>query len=440
MMRIDSIVEASILDGATPGAALAIGNSRGEVHIRTYGRTDWAKSAPAVTDSTLFDLASLTKVMATTPAAMLLVQEGKLDLDAEVWRYLPYWPRTGAKGKITIRELLTHTSGLPAGADLERVRGDREARIRWIATRALEAPPGRATIYSDLGMIVLGAVVERITGERLDRFATERLFRPLEMRDTRFTPLAPVDGSPFDVSRIAATERTSNGLLQGTVQDPTARALGGVAGNAGLFSSVRDVARYAELMLRAVYGEDTPVLTSEVVKEFATRQPGAERALGWDVASPKGWGKYFTAASFGHTGYTGTSIWIDPAQDVFVVLLTNRVDPTAANQKHQALRRALNEEVRASFAMRPGAVEAAGTRGPPGPVLASVAPPDLIAEGDDAAHRIPLGGLVFLLALLGVNGSVLAARAERPRRRLRRPLERRATAPPAPGSRASGRA
>lgn len=424
MMRIDSIVDASIGDGATPGAALAIGSSSGEVRIRTYGRTDWAKDAPAVTDSTLFDLASLTKVIATTPAAMLLVQEGRLDLDAEVWRYLSYWPRTGDKGTITIRELLTHTSGLPAGAPLSRVRGDRDARVRWIATRALEAPPGRATLYSDLGMVVLGAVVESITGERLDRFVTDRLFRPLELRDTRFTPLAPVDGSPFDIARIAPTERTADGLLQGSVQDPTARALGGVAGNAGLFSSVRDVARFAGLMLRATYGEDTPVLTSAVVKEFAARQPDAGRALGWDVPTAAGWGKYFSAASFGHTGYTGTSIWIDPAADVFVVLLTNRVDPTAANQKHQALRRALNEEVRVGFAMRPGALDVADAGGERGPTLASVAPPDLLAPGDDG-HRIPLGGLLFIVALLCVNGVVLVARAERPRRLLERRLAQR---------------
>lgn len=347
VLRLDSIVQTAIGQGATPGAAVAIGTSGGDVVIRTYGRTDWSRGAPAVTDSTLYDLASLTKVLAATPGAMLLVQQGRLDLDAPISRYLPWWPRDGAKGQITARDLLLHRAGFPAG---EALRGiDRADRIRSLAARPLAYAPRTQTIYSDISMVMLAAVIEQITGERLDAFVTRNIYAPLEMRDTRFTPRAPLEAEPFELWRIAPT---GPGTV-GAVQDPIAARLDGISGNAGLFSSIRDVARYAQLMLVGSEGMRTPVLTDSTIQLFAARPNGSERALGWDGPSSTLWAPYFSDASFGHTGYTGTSIWIDPHRDVFVVLLTNRTDPSTSNQKHMALRRAVNALVENDFAGAP---------------------------------------------------------------------------------------
>ncbi len=354
VLRLDSVVQNAIGAGATPGAAVAIGHSAGDVVIRTYGRTDWSKTASAVTDSTLYDLASLTKVMAATPAAMLLVQEHRLDLDAPIARYLSWWPKAGARGQITARDLLLHQAGFPAGESLAGL--DREDRIRSIAARPLAYAPGTRTVYSDISMVMLDAVIESITGQRIDQFVTRSLYLPLELRDTRYLPLSPVDASPFELARIAPTLRVGDGHIQGTPQDPTARALDGVSGNAGLFSSVRDVARFAQVMLVGAEGMRTPILDDATIQQFTQRAPAAERALGWDVANGGTlFTPYFSSASFGHTGYTGTSVWIDPARDVFVVLLTNRLDPSAANEKHMALRRAVNALVDDHFAGTPPA-------------------------------------------------------------------------------------
>jgi CubicO group peptidase (beta-lactamase class C family) len=364
MARLDSIMARAIRRGVAPGAALAIGHADDEPEIRTYGRIDWAAGSAAVTDRTLFDLASVTKVVATTPAAMLLVQQGRLDLDQTVASYLGWWPNTGDMGRITVRQLLLHTSGLPAGNDLWRVPGDRDARIRHLAEEPLIAHPGAVTLYSDLGMILLGAVVESIAGERLDTFVQASLFQPLALPDTRYLPLDPGDGVPVPLDRIAPTEWAGRrGHLQGVVDDANAYALAGVAGHAGLFSSIVDLARFARLILSATEGEDTDVLNAAVIRSFAADRPDGRRALGWDGAGSSGWGKYFSAVSFGHSGYTGTSIWIDPERDIYVVLLTNRVDPSSANQKHLVLRHEISEAVRDHAPVRmalatPGANEA----------------------------------------------------------------------------------
>ncbi len=292
MLRLDTILTRAIREGATPGAALAIGHADDQPVIRTYGRIDWARGAAPVTDSTLYDLASVTKVVATTPAAMLLVQSGRLDLDRTVASYLSWWPRDGAKGRITVRELLLHTSGLPAGNELWHVDGDRDARIRHIADSPLQAKPGEVTEYSDLGMILLGAVVESITHERLDTFVQGRLFRPLAMADTRYLPLRAEDGPPVPLERIAPTEEAGRrGHLQGDVDDANAWALDGVAGHAGLFSSARDMAHFARLVLAATEGESTDVIDASVIRSFAADRPDGRRALGWDGAGSSSWGR-----------------------------------------------------------------------------------------------------------------------------------------------------
>ena len=346
VLRLDSIVQTAIQRGAAPGAAVAIGHSGGDVVIRTYGRTAWSATAPAVSDSTLYDLASLTKVMAATPAAMLLVQQGRLDLDASITRYLAWWPRDGAKGRVTARDLLLHRAGFPADEPLHGL--DRADRIQSVALRPLAYAPGSRTIYSDISMVMLAAVVESITHQRIDAFVTRALYVPLEMRDTRFTPLTPLAADPFDLGRLAPTDRSG----VGEVNDPIARSLDGISGNAGLFSSIRDVARFAQLMLVGAEGLQTPVLSDSTIRLFTRHSPGSEQALGFDTpTSGSGvFAPYFSDASFGHTGYTGTSLWIDPARDVFVVLLTNRTYPSAANEKHVALRKAVNALVRNDFA------------------------------------------------------------------------------------------
>ena len=399
LARLDSAIDAAIRDGATPGAALAVGRYGAIVRMRGYGRLTYAADAPAVSDSTLFDLSSLTKVVGTSTALMMLVDEGRLDLDVPIYQYLRCWPVDGLHGAITLRHLLTHTSGLPAGADLWTTRG-REAKISRISRMRLASPPGTQTIYSDRGMIVAGAVVESVTGERLDDFLEREVFAPLNMRETIFNPAAhmapdavrlssaaPVVSSvisqseffaPFallaawseaaaapprgfararprtigrwlDDSQVAPTEYDPDRgfALRGKVHDPNATAFDGVAGHAGLFSSARDLAVFAQLMLNAAaHHIDLPIAKARSVELFTSRSASSGRGLGWDMPGDRSSaGDYFAATSFGHTGFTGTSIWIDPERDVFVVLLTNRVYPTARNQKHIALRRAVHDAV-----------------------------------------------------------------------------------------------
>ncbi len=382
LARLDSTIEAAIRDRATPGAALAIGRHGELVRMRGYGRLSWDASDASVTDSTLYDIASLTKAVGTTSAIMVLVERGLLDLDMPIARYLGTWPVEGDHGRITLRHLLTHTSGLPAGANLWTTPG-RIRKIERIGQMRLASAPGTVTNYSDLGMIVVAAVIEAVTYESLDDFLYREVFEPLGMRETQFNPRAliaegalgargtpllalPVP-SPFfapflvianwtpderprseradvPLSRIAPTER---GVPRGRVHDPNARALGGVAGHAGLFSSLRDLATFAGSMLEAMHGEDMPMVSAATVNYFLQKpdQP-RRRALGWDVAQGKSSsGEYFSETSVGHTGFTGTSIWIDPKRDLFVVLLTNRLHPSASNQKHVALRRAVHDAV-----------------------------------------------------------------------------------------------
>lgn len=402
LAKLDSTIEAAIREGASPGAALAIGRRGQLVRLRGYGRLTYAVDAPAVTDSTIFDIASLTKVVGTTTAIMQLVEAGRLDLDVPIAHYLRSWPTDGHASRITLRHLLTHTSGLPAGADLWTTAG-RDAKISRIAAMRMTAPPGSQTIYSDLGMIVTGAVVESVTGERLDDYLEREVFEPLRMRETFFNAadrmipapqsLAPIivssiarslffapyalladwaaqETAPtpmfappakrayarlFNMSQVAPTEysQTRGKALRGDVHDANAAALDGVAGHAGLFSSARDLAVFAQVMLDAhVRKIDSDIVKASTVDLFVARSSNG-RGLGWEMPNGRSSaGDYFPPTSYGHTGFTGTSIWIDPENDLFVVLLTNRVYPTASNRKHIALRRAVHDAVELAVADR----------------------------------------------------------------------------------------
>ena len=363
--RLDSIVEAGIAKGAAPGVALAVGRWGRLIHLRGYGRIDTPPDAAKVTDSTLFDMASLTKVVATTTAAMMLEDEGRLNLDAPVATYVPEL-NDSAKARITVRMILTHSGGFEAFAALWRESLGRAAYLTQINARPLAYTPGDSVIYSDWDFVLAGLVVERITGMPLDQFLATRVWQPLGMRDTGFNPLAPGAIPPDSscsagfradhplLNRIAATEVDTvyrHTHVHGIVHDENACALGGVAGHAGLFSSARDLAIFSQMLLNGGQYRGVTLIQPTTVARWTARQSArSSRAIGWDTPSPRSSaGHYFSPRSFGHTGFTGTSIWIDPERGLFVVLLTNRVDPTRANLRHEALRRELADAIQTAI-------------------------------------------------------------------------------------------
>jgi CubicO group peptidase (beta-lactamase class C family) len=348
---IDSLIRSSLKDGAAPGAALVIGRHGKVVRMRGYGRTDWDPFAPAVTDSTLYDLASLTKAMGTATVALQMINEGRIRLDAYVHTYLPSWPKTGPHGQIRVRHLLSHTSGLPAGSNLWPGTRSRRERLEGLASLKVVTRPGLQRNYSDVGMILLGFLLEEVSGSRLDDLLYVRVASPLSMRDTRFNPLTPLaESGSFTLAQIAPTEYDKfkrKTLVHGVVHDLNAWALDGVAGHAGLFSSARDMAVYGQAMLDAARGIDTPIFPDGSFAKWINGERVFGRPFGWDVPTgpSSSAGRYFSRNSIGHTGFTGTSIWIDPDRDLFVVLLTNRLNPSASNQRHVRLRRELHDAV-----------------------------------------------------------------------------------------------
>ncbi|HEY8469007.1 MAG TPA: serine hydrolase [Longimicrobiales bacterium] len=362
--RLDSIVTTALAEGAAPGAALAVGRWGRLVHMRAYGRVDARPDAPAITDSTIFDMASLTKVVATTTAAMVLEEEGLLDLDRPLRDYLPELDSPDKAG-ITLRMVLAHNAGFVPYAPLWRTARGREEYLAAINAGPLAYSPGDTTIYSDWDLILTGLVIERLTGKPLDAFLQERVWGPLGMRNTGFNPLASAPPGPGEdctatyradhplLARIAPTEVDTvyrHTHVHGIVHDENACALGGVAGHAGLFSSARDLAVFAQMMLNGGEYGGVRLLRPETIARWTARQgPRSSRALGWDTPSPgSSAGRYFSPRSFGHTGFTGTSIWIDPERGLFVILLTNRVNPTRQNMRHEPLRRAVADAVQAA--------------------------------------------------------------------------------------------
>jgi CubicO group peptidase (beta-lactamase class C family) len=335
--RLDRVKEylASQVDSAYPGAVVAVGRHGRLALLAAVGHYADGDERP-VEPETVYDLASLTKVIGLTTACMMLVQEGRLDLDAPAQRYVPEF-RGPDKDKVTIRLLLTHSAGLAADLPLFDSTRSRAAALTMVDTSPLLSAPGTTFVYSDLSAIVLMQVVERITGQSLDAYLEARVFGPLGMTATRFNP------PQSWLEHIAPTELDvmfRHRLLRGEVHDESAARLGGVSGNAGLFSDAPDLERFATWLMRVRTGGANPLgLDSGTVVRFTTRQgipPGSSRALGWDTPSDSGYssaGSKLSRRSFGHTGYTGTSIWMDPDNDLFVILLTNRVNPTRANTK-----------------------------------------------------------------------------------------------------------
>ncbi len=319
---LDKIVQDAIANGNTPGAVLLVGHNGAFVYRKAFGRFTAAANAEAMAPETIFDLGALTEVVATTTCVMRLEQLGQIKLNDPVAKYIPDFAQNG-KEDITIRMLLTHYSGLPADLDLkESWNGTEEGYNRVNAAKLVNAP-GSTFMYSDVGFVVLGELVQKVSGMALDQYAQAYVFGPLGMSNTRFNP------PQAWMSRIAPTQRDEHSgiTLRGTVHDPTARQMNGVAGDAGLFSTADDLAKFAQAMLNG----GAPVLSPLSVEKMTTPQQPANmpsvRGLGWDVDSPfsSNRGELLPVGSFGHTGFTGTSLWIDPTTNTYIVLLTNSV-------------------------------------------------------------------------------------------------------------------
>jgi CubicO group peptidase (beta-lactamase class C family) len=352
LARASDAVRDEIARGSFPGASLAVGRWGRVVLEEGFGRTGAGEGA-VDPDRTVYDLASLTKVVATTTAVMLLVEDGRMSLDDPVQAYLPEFLGPG-KERVTVRDLLTHTSGLPTGATIPSTTPE-DALLRVLRLPLVRSPGLRAE-YSDVGFIVLHAAAERAAGEPLYRLLDRRVFEPLQMHATTW-----VMGE--GCMRCAGTSRAHGLAYRGRVHDPAARRLGGLAGNAGLFSTAHDLARFAAMMANGGELDGVRVLSASTVREFTRRQPGSgTRALGWDTPGAPGTGAAgarVSERSFGHTGFTGTSIWIDPERGTWVVLLANRTYDDAPNRM-QALRRSVHDRV--ADAVRGGGELAAGGR------------------------------------------------------------------------------
>src|SRR5277367_224534 len=314
---------------AFPGCSLAV-TIRGElVAHKTLGRFTYDSASPEVTAATIFDLASLTKVVATTSMAMILYERGLLDLETPVTAIVPEFSQNDPRCReVTLRMLLAHSSGLPAYEKLFlRVHSAGEL-LQAVFAAELVATPGTHAAYSDIGFILLGVALERLADEPLDAFCRREVFGPLGMTRTTFNP-APILKSSIPPTANDGTFR--HRIIQAEVQDENAGVLGGVAGHAGLFSTAEDLAVFAHTMLNGGH----PILRAPAVKLFSRREPsppGTSRALGWDTpSSPSQSGKYFSLRSFGHLGYTGTSLWIDPERQLSITLLTNRTWPDCSN-------------------------------------------------------------------------------------------------------------
>jgi CubicO group peptidase (beta-lactamase class C family) len=363
-----SILREAITQQAFPAASAAVTYRGRLIALKALGNFTYQPTSTTVTPTTLFDLASLTKVVATTTMAMLLYERGLLDLEAALSAIIPEFVRDAAKDprrrEVTLRMLLAHSSGLPAYEKLFLKAHTRDQLLQAAFTTPLTANPATRAVYSDIGFIILGVALERLADESLDRFCQREIFAPLAMTNTAFNPPPEIHakipptadereepcGSDTPVRQLPAASRPPSGsqhsarstfrnrILQGEVQDENASILGGVAPQAGLFSTAEDVAKFAHTMLTGGH----LIFRPATVSLFTHREPappGTSRTLGWDTPSaPSQSGKYFSPSSYGHLGYTGTSLWIDPTRQLSITLLTNRTWPDCSNQAIKQLR------------------------------------------------------------------------------------------------------
>ncbi len=341
--RAFTILREAITRAAFPAVSVAVTFQGKLVALNAFGRFTYEPSSPAVTVATVFDLASVSKVVATTSMAMILYQRGLIDLEAPVASIVPEFAGSDARrGEVTVRMLLAHSSGLPAYEKLFLKATTRDELLAAAFVTPLTADPGARAEYSDIGFIILAVALERIADESLDRFCQREVFGPLGMVHTTFNPPAAWRASiPPTADDRSFRER----IIQGEVQDENASVLGGVAGHAGLFATSEDLATWAHVLLQG----GAPLVRPETLALFTRREAapeGTSRALGWDTpSSPSQSGKYFSAGSFGHLGYTGTSLWIDPERGLSITLLTNRTWPDCENKAIKDVRPAFHDAV-----------------------------------------------------------------------------------------------
>jgi CubicO group peptidase (beta-lactamase class C family) len=336
---IDTAIQAIIAEHKMPGAVFRMGHG-GQSYEKAYGRFTYEPDSPADTLDTLFDAASLTKVLVTAPSVLILAQEGKLDLDAPLVRYFPDCAN-GGKDTITLRHLLTHTSGLPGSLPAKPAWQGAAAARTLACQQVVTNPPGTLFRYSDINYVLLGLLVQQVSGQPLNEFAQQRIFTPLKMVDTGFLPLrrlpatrvAPTQKAPEGENKTLHDDLAAGQTLQGVVHDPTARRMDGVAGSAGVFTTVRDLSRYAQMLLGGGELDGVRVLSPESVKLFTTVQSPvavpARRGMGMDIDTPysRPRGTLFPLGSYGHTGFTGCILWVDPFSKTYYVFLSNRVYP-----------------------------------------------------------------------------------------------------------------
>lgn len=332
LATIDRVVQRGVEAGGYPGASVVVGRKGYAVWSRGFGTLDWTRKSRVTAQESIYDLASLTKVVATTTAIMVLYDQGKLELDAPVSRYLPEFSG-GLRDRVTVQHLLTHRAGLSAGRELWRIADSPAAARAAVMASPINCTPGACYEYSDLGADLLGFIAEEVSGQSLEALLQKTVFQKLGMTDTRYrVPDA-------DVARTAPTEiAPPRGYpLRGEVHDENAYALGGIAGHAGLFSTAADLSVFAQMLLDGGVYNGVRVISDSTVQLF-TRRAAGHRALGWDTcAGGAGCGQFMSERAFGHTGFTGTSLWIDPDRQMFVILLTNRVHAARARRPSKVI-------------------------------------------------------------------------------------------------------
>jgi serine-type D-Ala-D-Ala carboxypeptidase len=341
--RAFKILEQAIAQRAFPGATIAVGHRGKLTALKAFGRYTYQSDSPEATTDSIFDLASVTKVVATTSMAMLLYERGLLDLEIPVVEVVPEFARSDARGaRVTARMLLAHSSGLPAYEKLFLRAKTRESLLGAAYSTGLTADPGSRTEYSDIGFIILAGLLERLADEPMDRFCQREVFGRLGMAHTTFSPPSAWHSS---IPPTADDREFRQRVIQGEVQDENASVLGGVAGHAGLFAPAFDLGIFALGLLREQHALVGP-RTLDIFTRRESSPPGTSRALGWDTpSSPSQTGSYFSDRSFGHWGYTGTSLWIDPERQLSITLLTNRTWPDCSNQAIRQVRPAFHDAI-----------------------------------------------------------------------------------------------
>jgi CubicO group peptidase (beta-lactamase class C family) len=354
--QVERVLEEAVAEGAFPGCVATVGNAEGPLWTKAFGHLAADKKQAATTE-TIYDLASLTKILGTTTVVACLHREGKVNLDDPLEKFLPEFvvsapaEKQASRKQVTILHLLTHSSGLPAGRPLYKSASTYQDVIAEAAKTPLDAAPGEKTVYSDLGFMLLGEAAAKASGKSLAELERYYVFKPLEMRDTLRRPGDELQARIAPTERVAGTKPEDNQFHRGIVHDENARAGDGLTGHAGLFSTAADVGRFGQDWLRALKTH-SPILPREVAETFTTRRNlprNSSRALGWDTPSGRSSSGSKMPKAFGHTGFTGTSIWVDPERGIYVVLLSNRVHPTRANQKIGAIRRAFADAAVASI-------------------------------------------------------------------------------------------